>query len=131
MALAIRYAVNHGADIILLPEQNSLYPEEQRQWVADALKEAEKKGALVIVPVWDLSVDMDKDEFFPNRKMRKDGELTNFMVVASSDKNGNPVLNTNYGATTLDLYAPGTDIYSSYMGDTYQKVQVKEWLRLL
>ena len=91
MALAIRYAVNHGADIILLPEQNSLYPEEQRQWVADALKEAEKKGALVIVPVWDLSVDMDKDEFFPNRKMRKDGELTNFMVVASSDKNGNPV----------------------------------------
>ena len=27
MALAIRYAVNHGADIILLPEQNSLYPE--------------------------------------------------------------------------------------------------------
>ena len=121
MALAIRYAVNHGADITLLPEQNSLYPEEQRQWVADALKEAEKKGALVIVPVWDLSVDMDKDEFFPNRKMRKDGELTNFMVVASSDKNGNPVLNTNYGATTLDLYAPGTDIYSSYMGDTYQK----------
>ncbi len=43
------------------------------------------------------------------------------MVVASSDKNGNPVLNTNYGATALDIYAPGTDIYSSYMGDTYQK----------
>ena len=32
-----------------------------------------------------------------------------------------PVLNTNYGATALDIYAPGTDIYSSYMGDTYQK----------
>ncbi len=63
----VQYAVNHGADVILLPEQNSLYPEEQRQWVADALKEsfAEKKGALVIVPVWDLSADMDKDEFFP------------------------------------------------------------------
>ena len=51
------------------------------------LKEAEKKGALVIVPVWDLSADMDKEEFFPHRKMRKDGELTNFMVVASSDSN--------------------------------------------
>ena len=121
MALAIRYAVNHGADVIVLPEQNSIYPEEQKQWVSEALKEAEKKGALVIVPVWDLSVDMDRDEFFPNRKMNKEGELTNFMVVASSDKNGNPVLNTNYGATTLDIYAPGTDIYSSYMGDTYQK----------
>ena len=30
MALAIQYAVNHGADVILLPEQNSLYPEVQR-----------------------------------------------------------------------------------------------------
>mgnify|MGYP000819345000 CR=1 FL=1 len=121
MALAIRYAVNHGADVIVLPEQNSIYPKEQKQWVSEALKEAEKKGALVIVPVWDLSMDMDKEEFFPNRKMNKEGELTNFMVVASSDKNGNPVLNTNYGATALDIYAPGTDIYSSYMGDTYQK----------
>lgn len=120
MALAIRYAVNHGADVILLPEQNSLYPEEQKQWVADALKEAEKKGALVIVPVWDLSTDMDIEEFFPNRKMTKNGELTNLVVVASSDKKGNPVLNTNYGATSLDIYAPGTDIYSSYMGDTYR-----------
>lgn len=120
MALAIRYAVNHGADVILLPEQNSLYPEEQKQWVADALREAEKKGVLVVVPVWDLSTDMDKEEFFPNRKMTKDGELTNLIVVASSDKKGNPVLNTNYGATTLDIYAPGADIYSSYMGDTYQ-----------
>lgn len=121
MALAIRYAVDHGADVITLPEQNSLYPEEQKQWVADALKYAEKKGILVIVPVWDLSVDMDKEEFFPNRKMCKDGELTNLMVVASSDEKGNPVLNTNYGATSVDLYAPGTNIYSSYMGDTYQK----------
>ena len=41
-----------------------IYPKEQKQWVSEALKEAEKKGALVIVPVWDLSMDMDKDEFF-------------------------------------------------------------------
>lgn len=121
MVLAIRYAVDHGADVITLPEQNTLYPEEQKQWMADALKYAEKKGVLVIVPVWDLSVDMDREEFFPNRKMCKDGELTNLMVVASSDEKGNPILKTNYGATSVDLYAPGTNIYSSYMGDTYQK----------
>ena len=75
-----------------------------------SVKEAEKIGALVIVPVWDLSVDMDKNEFFPNRKMRKDGELTNFMVDAYSEKNGIPELDTKYGATALGLYAPGTDI---------------------
>ena len=85
------------------------------------MKEAEKKGAIVIVPAWNTSIDMDKVEFFPNRKMSKDKELTNLMIVASSDKKkGNPVMDTNYGANTLDIYAPGTDIYSAYMGDTYR-----------
>ena len=121
MALAIRYAVDHGACIINLPEQNSLYPSTQRKWVEDALKYAEKKGVLVIVPVWDLSEDLDKEEYFPHRKMCKEGELTNLMVVASSDEKGNPVMNTNYGANSVDLYAPGTNLYSTYMGDTYQK----------
>ena len=121
MALAIRYAVSHGADVIVLPEQNILYPEEQKQWIVSELKEAENKGAIVIVPAWNTSVDMDKVEFFPNRKMSKDKELTNLMVVASSDKKGNPVMNTNYGANALDIYAPGTDIYSTYTGDTYRK----------
>ena len=120
MALAIHYAVSHGADVIVLPEQNMLYPEEQKQWIIHELKEAEKKGAIVIVPAWNTSIDMDKVEFFPNRKMSKDKELTNLMIVASSDKKGNPVMDTNYGANTLDIYAPGTDIYSAYMGDTYR-----------
>ena len=117
MALAIHYAVSHGADVIVLPEQNMLYPEEQKQWIIHELKEAEKKGAIVIVPAWNTSIDMDKVEFFPNRKMSKDKELTNLMIVASSDKKGNPVMDTNYGANTLDIYAPGTDIYSAYIGD--------------
>lgn len=120
MALAIRYAVDHKADVIVLPQQNTLYPEGQGQWVAEALRYAESKGVLVIVPVWELSRDLSKQTFFPNRWMDGEKELTNLMVVASSDKNGNPSLNSNYGAKELDLFAPGMDIYSSYMGDTYQ-----------
>lgn len=120
MVLAIRYAISHGADVILLSQQNTLYPEDQKQWITDALKEAEKKGVLVIAPVWDLSIDMDKTTFYPNRNMSPNSELTNLMVVASSDKQGNPVLTSNYGAKSLDIYAPGTDIYSSYPGNTYR-----------
>ncbi len=44
-------------------EQNMLYPEEQKQWIIHELKEAEKKGAIVIVPAWNTSIDMDKVEF--------------------------------------------------------------------
>ena len=54
--------------------------------------------------------------------MNKEGELTNFMVVAFRQE-WKSVLNTNYGATTLDLYAPGTDIYSSIWVIRTKKVQ--------
>ncbi|MFR7876667.1 MAG: S8 family serine peptidase [Butyricimonas paravirosa] len=36
MALAIRYAVDHKADVIVLPEQNTFYPEVQKKWVIEA-----------------------------------------------------------------------------------------------
>ena len=120
MALAVRYAVDHGADVIVLPQQNTLYPTEQKQWMCEALRYAEEKGALVIVPVWELSRDLSQVTFFPNRWMDGEKELTNLMVVASSDKEGNPSMNANYGAKELDLFAPGINIYSTYIGDTYR-----------
>lgn len=119
-ALAIRYAVDHGADIIVLSEQNTLYPPQQKAWVSDALAYAEDKGVLVIVPVWELSRDLSKQTFYPNRFMIPGKELTNLMVVAASDKNGNPAMNANYGVQELDLFAPGIEIYSAYPGDTYK-----------
>ena len=120
MVLAIRYAVDHGADVIVLPQQNTLYPDGQKAWMSKALRYAESKGVLVIVPAWELSQDLAKQTFYPNRRMTGDKELTNLMIVSSSDKEGNPSLNANYGAKELDLFAPGIDIYSTYTGDTYQ-----------
>lgn len=119
-ALAIRYAVDHGADIIVLGEQNTLYPPLQKKWMEDALEYAERKGVLVIVPVWELARDLSKHTFYPNRFMIPGKELGNLMVVASSDQNGNPSMQANYGMNELDLFAPGIDIYSSYIGDTYR-----------
>ncbi len=120
MALAIRYAVEHKADIIVLPQQNSLYPEAQKKWMSEALRYAESKGVLVIVPAWELSYDLAKVTFYPNRWMDGAKELTNLIVVSASDKNGNPSMNSNYGAEELDLYAPGINVYAAYTGDTYQ-----------
>ncbi|WP_455510172.1 S8 family serine peptidase [Butyricimonas paravirosa] len=120
MALAIRYAVDHNADIIVLPGQNTLYPENQKKWISEALRYAEGKGVLVMVPTSEYAVDLSKDTFFPNRWMAGEKELTNLMVVASSDKSGNPSMSSNYGKKEVDLYAPGIDIYTTYTGDTYQ-----------
>lgn len=120
MALAIRYAVDHKADVIVLPCQNTLYPENQRKWISDALCYAESKGVLVMVPTSEYSADLSKYTFFPNRWMAGEKELTNLMVVGSSDKNGNPSMNSNYGKKEVDLFAPGIDIYTTYTGDAYQ-----------
>ena len=120
IALAIRYAVDHQADIIMLPVQNTLYPEDQKKWISEALEYAESKGVFCVTPAWEGAQDLAVETYYPNRWMTGKKELTNLMVVCSSDKNGNPSMNSNYGAKEVDLYAPGMEIYSTYMGDTYQ-----------
>ena len=120
IALAIRYAVDHQADIIMLPVQNTLYPEDQKKWISEALEYAESKGVFIVTPAWEGAQDLAVETYYPNRWMTGKKELTNLMVVCSSDKNGNPSMNSNYGAKEVDLYAPGMEIYSTYTGDTYQ-----------
>lgn len=120
IALAIRYAVDHQADIIMLPVQNTLYPEDQKKWISEALEYAESKGVFCVTPAWEGARDLAVETYYPNRWMTGKKELTNLMVVCSSDKNGNPSMNSNYGAKEVDLYAPGMEIYSTYTGDTYQ-----------
>ena len=120
IALAIRYAVDHQADIIMLPVQNTLYPEDQKKWSSEALEYADSKGVFFVTPSWEGAQDLAVETYYPNRWMTGKKELTNLMVVCSSDKNGNPSMNSNYGAKEVDLYAPGMEIYSTYTGDTYQ-----------
>ena len=120
IALAIRYAVDHQADIIMLPVQNTLYPEDQKKWISEALEYAESKGVFCVTPAWEGAQDLAVETYYPNRWMTGKKELTNLMVVCSCDKNGNPSMNSNYGAKEVDLYAPGMEIYSTYTGDTYQ-----------
>ncbi|WP_278703037.1 S8 family serine peptidase [Butyricimonas virosa] len=120
IALAIRYVVDHQADIIMLPVQNTLYPEDQKKWISEALEYAESKGVFCVTPAWEGAQDLAVETYYPNRWMTGKKELTNLMVVCSSDKNGNPSMNSNYGAKEVDLYAPGMEIYSTYTGDTYQ-----------
>lgn len=119
MALAIRYAVEHGADVILCGLRQTVYPAAQRAWVEESLKLAEEKGVLVIFTVTEYSVDLGEYTFYPNRDMTTPG-LTNFMVVAPSDEKGNPFLKSDFGNEEVDLFAPGCNVFSTYMGDIYR-----------
>lgn len=122
MALAIRYAVEHGADVILCGLQQTTYPEEGKAWVSDALKLAEEKGVLVIFSVMEYAADMEMFPFYPNRFLTTP-ELTNFMVVAPSDSKGNPFIKSNFGDKEVDLFAPGDFVFTTFVGDSYQNAR--------
>jgi subtilisin family serine protease len=114
MANAIRYAVDKGADIIQLGKTNTMYPLPWSKWVDEALLYAEKKGVLVVIPMMDLSYNLDDQPFYPNRHLNG-RELSNIITVAASDADGNPYGTANFSNKELDLFAPGVDIQSIYV----------------
>lgn len=119
-ALAIRYAVDHGADIIQMTKTNTFYPVKQSEWLNEALEYAEKKGVLVVLAMEDFSCKMEDIQFYPCQKISSTKTLNNILTVAASDILGNPLINANYSKTQLDIFAPGKDLYTTYTGNTYR-----------
>ena len=120
IVLALRYAADHGADIAVIASQLLVSTPAEQRMLWEALRYAESKNVLVIIPAWELANDMDVEtDFYPNRFMGN-GELANLIVVSPSDRNGNPSPLSNYGKTQVDLYAPGMEIYAASPGDIYQ-----------
>lgn len=121
VALAIRYAVDQKADVIMLEVSDTLYPKEQGQWLDEALEYAERKGVLVVMPVRDMSYNLEKTPFYPNRILSSGKRLSNLLTVAASNSKGNPLLTANYSKEMLDLFAPGEDVKSTFSGNTYRE----------
>jgi len=124
IALAIRYAVDNGAQIISMSFGKDFSP--QKQWVDDAVKYAESKGVLLVHAAGNDSKDVDTEDNFPS-PLALDGKYrpNNFITVGASGdpKNGGLTASfSNYGKKEVDVFAPGVQIYSSVPGgNTYGK----------
>jgi cell wall-associated protease len=122
IALAIRYAVNNGAKVINMSFGKNLSPE--KSWVDDAVKYAESKGVLLVHAAGNDAEDVDTADNFPNPNY-KDSKIhaNNWITVgASSDPRAEVGFNSytasfsNYGKKEVDVFAPGTRIYSTLPG---------------
>lgn len=120
MALAIRYAVDNGADVICYTISNTLVPPAHKKWLNDAVAYAEEKGVLIIVNTYANCANLDTRITYPSRVMRDGKEFSNIMTVSPSDKKGKPTLDSNYGTSMVDLYAPGVEVMAGVMGDNYK-----------
>jgi len=121
VALGIRYAVDNGAKIINISSSKNL--SLHKEWVMDALKYAEQKDVLIITSAGNEAENLDKKQNYPNdTDIRNNEILKNFIKVGAStyEPNENIVHYTsNYGKESVDIFAPGKDIYATHPNNTY------------
>lgn len=115
IANAIRYAVDNGAEVISMSFGKPFSP--QKDWVDDAIKYAESKGVLLVHAAGNDAKNIDSAENFPNPVYRDNsGTASDFITVGASGdatNGGFTASFSNYGKKSVDVFAPGVNIYST------------------
>jgi cell wall-associated protease len=121
IANAIRYAVDNGARVINMSFGKNLSP--QKPWVDSAVAYAESKGVLLVHAAGNDNANVDSVDNFPSPHfLHSDHTATNWITVgASSDPLAEDFKSytasfSNYGKNEVDVFAPGTRIWSSLPG---------------
>lgn len=129
VANAIRYAVDNGASVI-----NMSFGKGQ-SWnkaiVDEAVKYAAKNDVLLVHAAGNSSSNNDKTNNFPNDQYEKKGLFckkspNNWIEVgALSYMSGEDGIATfsNFGKSSVDLFAPGVAIYSTIPDSKYKNAQ--------
>ena len=124
IANAILYAVDNGAQIINMSFGKSFSP--QKEAVDKAVKYAESKGVLIIHAAGNDGDDLDKESNYPNKVLKNGVESKTWLEIGASSwgADGNFVGSfSNYGKKSVDLFAPGVQIYSTVPNNDYEDLQ--------
>ncbi|MGB3511209.1 MAG: S8 family serine peptidase [Microcoleaceae cyanobacterium] len=108
--LAVEYATMMGADLT----NNSWGGGGESQGLYNAIAAAGASDSLFVAAAGNNSSNNDFNPFYPATY-----DLDNIIAVASTDRNDNLSGFSNYGATSVDLGAPGSSIYSTVPGGGY------------
>lgn len=129
VANAIRYAVDNGASIINMSFGKA--HSWDKQVVDEAVKYAEKNDVLLVHAAGNAAQNNDIENNFPNPYFEKKGwfrpkRAKNWIEVgALAPSVGEQMVApfSNYGQTTVDIFAPGAEIYSTVPDNSYQYLQ--------
>jgi hypothetical protein len=108
-SLAVRYAVDNGAKVL----SNSYGGLGYSQTDYDAILYAHNKGAIFIAAAGN---DTSNNDVIPQYPASYD--VPNIISVAATDSADDLATFSNFGATSVDLAAPGVDIMSTVPDDT-------------
>lgn len=125
VANAIRYAVDNGADVINMSFGKGYSP--YKEVVDAAVKYAEENGVLLVHGAGNDASDTDTKPSFPTDQYGKGisdegaSELWISVGATSWKPNEDFVANfSNYGDESVDIFAPGVDIYSTMPDNEYE-----------
>lgn len=124
VANAIRYAADNGAQIINMSFGKGFSP--HKELVDKAVKYAESKGVLMIHAAGNDSDNLDHESNFPNKRYASGGVADAWLEIGASSWGADEDLVgsfSNYGKKSVDLFAPGVQIYSTTPNDTYENLQ--------
>jgi len=120
VALAIYYAVENGARIINMSFGKSFSP--GKKMIDDAILYAQGKNVLFVQAVGNDSYNIDIKDQFPSRKISDSLTVGNWINVGASTTKMNKNLCadfSNYGKSTVDLFAPGENMISLTTDNKY------------
>lgn len=124
VANAIRYAADNGAKVINMSFGKAYSP--QKAAVDEAVKYAVSKDVLLVHAAGNENINLDKEENYPTNKYLDGGVASSWITVGASGVTDNETLKapfSNYGKTTVDVFAPGVQIYSTVPEGKYQDLQ--------
>jgi subtilisin family serine protease len=108
---AILYAMRMGAVV----SNNSWGGEESSQALEDAIADADAHGSLFVAAAGNSAKNTDTTPDYPSGF-----DVSNVLTVGATDQNDVRAWFSNYGKRSVDLAAPGTNIYSTWPGGSYR-----------
>lgn len=124
IANAIYYAVDNGAKIINMSFGKAYSPHKEA--VDAAVKYAEEKGVLIVHAAGNDSENIDEEDNYPSRQYANSKKKAeNWIEVGASSWKESAELTakfSNYGKKTVDVFAPGVEIYSTTPNQSYESL---------
>ncbi|WP_299519804.1 S8 family peptidase [Winogradskyella sp.] len=120
VALAIRYAVDNGAKVINGSFGKSFSPHSA--WVRDAIKYASDNDVVFVHAAGNDSNNVDVEPNFPDDNVDfVEISKTYIRVGSLTQKYGSKMVSdfSNYGKKNVDIFAPGSAIFSTMPEDEY------------
>ena len=116
---AINYSVSEGAQISNNSWGYEFPPGNPSKILQDAINDADRAGQLFVVAAMNGGADFVGDDIDQSPVYPASYSNSNIISVAATNATDDLTSFSNYGATSVDLAAPGKDILSTLPGNEY------------